>query len=307
MKFFTTIVVVIFSATSFAQVEINWGMHEKLDAYHVIATKFKKDIESLTNGQVKINLKKYKDDPRDPLEEIKSGKIQIYQVSSSILPSLASDKNPHWIKAWDMPFLFKDKKHVEAYIGSKHAQTRVSLLESDKIMPLTYSYAGGFLAVLSDRKNNVINFDTLKPCTENLDSPDSEKLLASLPCRMLQYALEDLLSLNDDLKKKLEVHISGHLVESRLTFVSKEHIAMIPEQYQQKFVARLRKLLDEERHTIYESSEKNIKLVKKDKYLKISDWDVRKRSVASDDYVQKAFWMPEGLKEEVDFIKKLRD
>ena len=303
--------VLFFSVTCLAQVEFNWGMLESLEEYEKISTEFKKNIESTTNGAIRINIKKFKSDPGNPLLEITDGHLQIYQVPVSLLPNLLPNKNPEWILAWQLPFLFENKNHVEAYIKSNHSKMRIDSLTSDKILPLTYSYAGGFTAVLSRRGTNIVDFSDLKFCpfsdfdSSKMNRKSTIKLITSLPCQILLYELQELFVFSKNLKKELKVHLTNHHVESRLTFISKDHIAKIPEKYRQEFINKLRNLLDDERHAIYARSEKNLKLIQIDKDIEISHWDLRKRSLAIDDYIKGTSATSKVFKEEAGFIKNL--
>ncbi len=283
IQYIGLLLVFLLGTTAHAKVEFTWGMRHELEQYKIIGNQFKNEIEEMTKKEVVINLKDYTGDPKNPLEEIDEGRIQIYQVPTTMISSLVSQSE--WIKAWEVPYLFKDKNHVEKYIASDHTSANLKKLETAQRLPITYSYAGGFVGVLSKAgTNNDFNFESLKFCEiADFDAAAAGKMtegqyLSRLPCNILLYEIHELEILANSLKKQLKLDLTKHMVSARVTMVSKKHLQKIPEKYRDHFLSKLRKLLNQERQAIYAREIENLKLIQSQTEIKVSPW-VRKKII----------------------------
>ena len=266
--------------------KIVWGILEPLEEYKKIANKFNNKIKELTNGELEVEVKLFAKDPENPLKEIEEGRLDMYQVVTNQLKQIT---NQNWLKAWEVPFLFKSDAHVEKYIESKEAKEKLKTLETDALLPLAYSYAGGFCAVVSKRgKPKVDNFNDLNTIEfakyeyENMSVDDFLiNIYQYLPSNILMYEINELLKLKPEAKAFLNVDVSKHFVIARVTMLSKDMLAKIPSQYKDVFLTTLNTLLQEERQVIYQRSEDNIKALKADKEISVnghftSDEDLNK-------------------------------
>lgn len=285
-------------------ITVNWSMLSTLKEYEVIGKRFQEQVTEFTGGEVTVNIVKRSADPSDPILAIESGAIDIYQVPSSQLGWLTRQE---WLKCWDVPFLFRDKEHVERYIGSSHARAMLKNLETDSILPLTYSYAGGFSSVLRKVGNEAINcwtdgekyrinqYETL-----NMGDQEFAHMYASLPFNILMYEIHELALLKPEQRDKLVLELTNHHVLSRVTLVSKSKIEEIPVRYREGFLTLLQHLLDGERWTIYERSEKNVKNI--GDAIKTSTWDQSKRDSMFADFADVSSG---SLGDEIRFIRSL--
>ena len=117
--------------------KIVWGMLEPLQEYQILAKKFNEKIKDLTKGEVQVDVILFDKDPENPLKEIESGDLDIYQVTTTQLSGLLPEKT--WLNVWEIPFLFKSNQHVEDYINSLRTADNLKTLETEKLLPLTYS------------------------------------------------------------------------------------------------------------------------------------------------------------------------
>lgn len=279
MKKTIALLITLLSLNLYADATFVWGMRQELDEYEKIAQSFKKDIETKTKGAVKIEIKKFDYELPNPLKSIEDQKVHIYQVPVGSLSFLLPDSKLDWTHAWSELFLFKDKTHVESYIASDRSKKHIARLETDKLKTLTYSYAGGFLSILSQVSqktgSSLEELTNLKNCpsfyfgTRKKPEVFEQELLSQLPCALLQYETHELAHLTDETKKKLRLDITGHLVVSRLTFLSKESIDKIPPEYKDYFMDRLTTVLNKERESIYDIAEKSINSLKKEGLIEI--------------------------------------
>lgn len=246
-----------------------WGMLRSLEEYQRLANRFKEIIENRTEGEVEIEIKLFDKDPTDPLKEIANGNLDLYQVATTQLRQLRTEQT--WLKTWEVPFLFKNDAHIEKYINSDYSKQKVKALETDAILPLTYSYAGGFCAVVSGRNEpnqnyenlNFIEFSNFEYEDMNLES-FLVNIYRKLPSNILMYEIQELLKLNPKLKSLLNIDVTQHTVVARISMLSKATLAKIPSQHKEMFLGTLTELLNEERHTIYEKARKNIEALKND-------------------------------------------
>ena len=84
------------------------------------------------------------------------------------------------------------------------------------------------------------------------------------PSTILMYEVNELLKLNEECKKLINVDVSNHLVVARITMLSKDTLSKIPEEYREEFVNILHDLLEEERNVIYARAAKNAEALKVD-------------------------------------------
>lgn len=285
--------------------KIKWGIPKKLKEYQVIADKFKNKIYEYSQGNLEIESVIFdQDDLEDPIKDVMSGNLDIYQVPSVQFRNLT---NIEWLKCWEVPFLFQDKNHVEKYIKSDRAKKTLKTLETESILPLTYSYAGGFMSVVKRKDGEIDNLADPKLVihnfkTEEIDEINMSYLYANLPCSILMYELHRVSQLKE-FKHTLEVELTNHMVQSRITIISKNTLASIPQEYQQYFLTTLEELLDEERNTIYGRAEKNTAIALEDQNLKVKVWNNQEK----EDYFKKSLIKgSDTLNNEIDYIISLR-
>lgn len=257
--------------------KIIWGMLEPLEEYQILAAKFNKEIQELTNGELEIEIQLFGKDPSNPMKEIEDGNIDIYQIPSTQIRNLMP--NHSWLKVWEVPFVFENDKQLETYIESQHTKEKLKSLETDKLLPLTYSYAGGFCGVVSNKKQlNIEAFEKLS----NIQFSDYEyedmsledfliHVYQYLPSNILMYEVNELLKLKPEIKSYLNIDATKHLVVARITMLSKAMISKIPVEYQDLFVNKLNSLLREERQVIYDRSAKNLEALKNDGYIGLEE------------------------------------
>lgn len=285
--------------------KIKWGIPKKLKEYQVISEKFKNKMHELTNGAIEIESVIFdQDDLEDPIKDVITGNLDIYQVPSVQFRNLTKIE---WLKCWEVPFLFEDKNHVEKYIKSDRAKKMLKTLETESILPLTYSYAGGFMSVvkrkggetadLSNPKLVIQNFNT-----EEMDEISMSYLYANLPCSILMYELHRVSQIKQ-FKNVLEVELTNHMVQSRITIISKDKLAMIPEEYKNQFLSVLEEVLDEERETIYGRAERNTVIALEDKDLDVKVWSPEQKQ----EYFKKEVISGNNeFKDEVSYILSLK-
>jgi TRAP-type C4-dicarboxylate transport system substrate-binding protein len=85
-----------------------------------------------------------------------------------------------------------------------------------------------------------------------------------LPSTILMYEVNELLKLNEECKKLINVDVTNHLVVARVTMVSKDTLSKIPEEFREEFLDILHELLDQERNVIYARAAKNTDALKAD-------------------------------------------
>ncbi len=313
MKYACLIIALLVSNSLYASVDFIWGMRSELGAYQLIGNKFKSEIESLTNKEVTVTLKLYSDELDKPFKTVSEDRIQIYQIPTSLLKTEMKDGKGHWLSVWEVPFVIKNKDHVESYIASQHTQENLKKIGSDNVLPLTYSYAGGFVAVLSKKGTNNIDLEKIPYCNlsefeeKKVDSALEKKLYSALPCNILLYDIHIVNALDQKIKQKLKLDLNNNKVFARITLISKKKLNMIPAKYREKFLNRLSALLDEERQAIYKQAEENIASIKNDKFVEINFMTEQNRKLASQESIKK---FPEGLKskellEEINFVQSL--
>lgn len=288
-------------------ITIKWGMLANLHEYEVVANKFRNILAEITNGQVDVEIVKFENEPSNPLVDIETGIIDLFQVTSTQLKWLTKKD---WLDCWNVPFLFENKEHVEAYITSNHAAQKLSELETDRLLPITYSYAGGFTSIL--RKKDDLNIGNLLNQAKyhlhhyNLGQMcelEFAKMYMGLPFSVLMYEAHEVANLEKQYKDMLSFEMTTHHVLSRVSMLSKRKMQEIPEEYRTQILSALKGLLDEERQVIYNRSEMGAGLLR-DSGIDIVDWsEQQKHTVLSDAASQ---IRSEDAKSEIDFILSLR-
>jgi len=252
--------------------KIIWGMLKSLEEYQRLAKRFDSKIQELTNGEVGVEIKLFDKDPSDPLKDIEKGSLDLYQVTTTHLRMLLNEHT--WLKCWEVPFLFQNEEHLERYIGSEYTSQKLKSLETDTILPLTYSYAGGFCGVVSKRNELNQNYENLKtiPFT-NYEYEDMsveefmDNIYQQLPSNILMYEIQELLKLKPENKFLLNIDVSKHIVVARISMMSKNAVSKIPSQYKEVFLSTLVEFLNDERRIIYEKAKRNIEALKKDEHI----------------------------------------
>lgn len=233
-------------------------MLDSLREYKVISDSFD---EYLKEKGIRVEKELFSSDPINPLVEILEGNLDIYQVPTSQLYTITGKE---WLKVWEQPFLFADKEHVERYINSEHSKKRVQELEIEGLKPLTYSYAGGFCYVAKE-KGTPIRYDMLLQPTNNINDlgdDDNKDVLSReiwFPHAFLAYEAAGYTKVSEYTKKEMEIVLSNHIVQSRITFISKR-----VQELGDEVVKYLHGLLEQERMTVYRKAEEATKILLSD-------------------------------------------
>jgi TRAP-type C4-dicarboxylate transport system substrate-binding protein len=249
--------------------KIVWGMLKGLEEYQRLSKRFDERIQDLTNGEVQIEMRLFDKDPSNPLKEITSGVLDLYQITTVQLRHLLPEQS--WLKSWEVPFLFKSDAHVEAYIASQHTQQKLKGLDTPELLALNYSYAGGFCSVVTKRKEPIPNFESLNTIEfSEFEYEDMsvegflENIYQRLPSNILSYEIHELLKLKPENKCFLNIDVTRHVVVARISMLSKAMLSKIPTQYRDVFVTTLNQFLDEERQAIYDKAKRNVDALQAD-------------------------------------------
>jgi TRAP-type C4-dicarboxylate transport system substrate-binding protein len=265
--------------------KITWGILEPLEEYKKIANKFNDQIKKITNNNLEVEIKFFDKDPENPLAEIEKRTIDIYQVPTTQLVGLLPKET--WLKSWEVPFLFKNESHVESYILSKETKEKLKNLETEKLLPLTYSYAGGFCGVISRRSEgktkDFSNLKTIDFSKHEYEDMSLDNFLVEvyqhLPSNILMYEINEMLKLKPEIKSLISIEDSKHLVVARVTMISKDMISKIPSEYKDSFLSTLNELLNEERQVIYERSRRNLEALKSDNHIGFNQYDLSNKDL----------------------------
>jgi len=256
--------------------KIVWGMLKSLGEYQRLAARVDEKLRTLTNGELSIETVLFDKDPADPLKEIERGELHLYQVNTVQLRHLLPEHS--WLRVWEVPFVFKDEDHVEKYIASEHTKLRLASLETPALLPLTYSYAGGFCAVVTKRKEPNFSYENLHHIEfgefdyETLTTEEFvEKIVSRLPSSILSYEINELLTLKPENKAFLNVETTRHRVVARISMISKNLLAQLPSQYREVFLKTLTEGLNEERHIIYERAQMNFAALRDDGLIGVNE------------------------------------
>ena len=148
---------IILAGNCLAEVELRWGIDEVLAHQIRIAREVKEKIEKKTNGEVRVKIELYGE------EHLKSPQKERFDIHQTIVGNY-SERVPE-LKIWEIPYLFQNKAHVEAYMTSSRGQATLAKIEDEKWLPINYSYAGGFLHFYSKKKiSNFSDFQQSASC-----------------------------------------------------------------------------------------------------------------------------------------------
>lgn len=312
MKLIKIILAVLFLNSSFAlaQEKIVWGMINQLDQYKIIAKEFKNYIEEKTNNEIQIEIKTFSEERKDALSDISQNEFQIYQVTTNDLLRLKPNLVPE-LAIWDVLHLFRDKNHVETYINSSKAQNIIKKLASSDYLPVTYSYAGGFVGLVSTKQNPDLQFDTPRFCpfsqidSQHVTSEDIEKFKSALPCNALLYELNEFKMFDKKFLNTMQLDISNHKVVARVTIVSQKALNKISPKYRELFISKLKALLDQERQAIYQRADQNIKWIEKSNLVTNKFWSNKDLEKFRNNSINDAKINYPVLNNEISFVNNL--
>lgn len=136
---------------------INWPIaHDPVEYFESVALHFKKKLESQTNGRIKINVITDKSNPlsykvnnlgKSDMNVVRSGEVGMSQVYTEAFVDL----DPRFY-VFDLPYLFKNHKHVDKVVEGKIGQTLMASLEKSGLKSLGFTYSGGFLGIAARGK-----------------------------------------------------------------------------------------------------------------------------------------------------------
>ena len=144
MKFFITI---IFSISIIFAYTINFSYVTSSDTPKgEAALIFKKELEKASNGQIKVNLYPNSKNERFLIQQLQKNEIQMIAPSISKL-TLFLPK----LEIFDLPFLFKNKKHLYKILDGKIGKELLKELSSQNFLALTY-WDNGFKKLTNDTR-----------------------------------------------------------------------------------------------------------------------------------------------------------
>ena len=313
-KFLLYIFTFLFIATSNAETTFIWGISTELHYFNKVAIEFKNTIESKTNGRVKIIIQKYDDlkNEKSSQDFFKENKYHIHQQLAGNYYS----QSPN-LKIWNIPFLFKNDQHVEKYLNSKKAQDNLKLLENDDLLPIDYTFSGGFIYAygpkplqafsdLEGKKLSIMydfgfNSDFLKP--KNIDiTLKTYTIVDNEFHETLGSDLADLLGIVD--LEKTYFTVTNHRIISRILFVSKKQIEKMTQHDRNIFISELKKFARKERALANDGKKLSLELFK-NRGHHLHFWnknDIKK----AQEYFRGSYDMYyKNLKSEIDFIHSL--
>lgn len=308
MKFKSLILLVsglVMSDNLAAKVELVWGIDEVLAHQIRIAREVKKEIEEKSHGEISINIELYGN------EVLKASQKERFDIHQTIIGNF-SNRVPE-LKIWEIPYLFKNSSHVEAYMASSRGKSILAKLEDDKWLPINYSYAGGFLHLYTkskissfkDLQNSRCGFapsfgfykEFIKPQGINMVK-DGEKE----DCfEVLSSEVEAIYGRSD--ASSFVLNLSQHRIVTRATYISKEKLINLG-KWEKDLVKLIYKKLNKERTLVYEASDLALKLIK-NRGLKVNTKSFRESSLASKEYKDMISRLSPKQKAEFDFVKSL--
>ena len=107
---------------------------------------FKKELEKASNGQIKVNLYPNSKNERLLIQKLQKNEIQMIAPSISKL-TLFLPK----LEIFDLPFLFKSKKHLYKILDGKIGKSLLRELSSQNFLALTY-WDNGFKELTNDTR-----------------------------------------------------------------------------------------------------------------------------------------------------------
>lgn len=308
----------ILPALSFAGQTLVWGIDEELSPIFKIAGDLQEAVKRRTEGRVKIIIEKYHPDRiENEFHAIKDGKFQIHQMEVDEF----YESHPV-LKYWDMPFLFMNRKHVESYIESPRAEKLLASVEDEYRKHISYSYAGGFLFLFTQKKLNSIAELTGKTCES--DGGGDQLFQHFFKPRGISRTREgvrgeecaeilssDLSFIFSQLEKGHYNHItlSRHRLLSRILSVSKKALSKMQPEDQEVLVEELKRFSRHERSTIYDGIE-DIKKVLDVRGLSYNEWgpETLLREKKEFDELTKRYRskLKQKSNEEINYIEGLR-
>lgn len=291
-----------------------WGLNEQLDYYKEVAEKFKKEIALESNGEIEIEIKYFPHDPDNPIADIKNNKYHLYQMNVETIHEFYREEAPE-LSLYGVPFLFKDKGHVEKYLTSQKAHNVLAKVENESLLPLTYSYAGGFVAAITNSPLTNPKFSEFKdlPLCSVSSQPYkveeetikyAESFPKEMPCYVLLYELNEFASFSQYLKNPINISLVNHDVITRASYISKKFLKTIPKKYQDLLTKKLTLTLKQERQYIYARGERNINQLKTLPNINIHYFSENQRNNLRDQAVKRLITTKEA-KEEINYIKGL--
>ena len=143
--------------------KIKWLLfHEPAELFIRTAEHFEREINRLTGDKYEIEILKLEDynekynngQPCDPIEELKSNRVQMSQLYSNSLAYVdATD-----FFALGLPFLFRDHEHCAKVLeGEIGEELMTHLHDKLRVKGLSFTYSGGYKCMASDRAINTID------------------------------------------------------------------------------------------------------------------------------------------------------
>jgi TRAP-type C4-dicarboxylate transport system substrate-binding protein len=139
---------------------INWLLfHEPVDLFLRTANTFAKQIETVTNGRIEVNIQSleeycnehYNGKLVDPIALMERGEVQMTQTQIGYIGNWGAED----FYALEMPFLFDSHDHATRVLeGEIGEQLLDSLAESTPVRGLAFTYSGGFRCIASNKPIN---------------------------------------------------------------------------------------------------------------------------------------------------------
>lgn len=254
MRMVSLFVLLMTSSVSFGAEIFNWGILDELVYFRSQAQLFKEEVESKTNGAVKINIVPYperNEKNRITTDFIKNNKYQIVQELSGKLDHINTE-----LQLWTLPFLFRDEVHTEKFIRILGQKT-LKKLETDKLLPVDYTFSGGFVVV---RGKKLESFEQLKGKTLSTEighqfynsSLKQLGIKVNFSRELRQDYVENISAVADEIALHGEIvntaiNVTDHRVVSRVLFVDKAKLGRLSPEHQKIFMETLKKYATFER------------------------------------------------------------
>ena len=291
-----------------AQNKITWAINEGLTHQITIANKFASEMKKHNiDVQIKLfpeSIEKY----HLPMDSNSD-----YHITQSV--SYRYYKKSPKLRVWDVPFLFRSPEHIEKYIQSENAKKILASLETEHEKMLTFTFAGGFLNMITPNKidsfkelqGKKCQFDDLHLFYHRFLSPlgiqsttNDFKSFGSI-CR---EELTAELNLND-IKHNNAFTFTGHRVIARVLRVSKAALGKLGSK-KQLFIDRLKEFTTKERHSVYAEDKIAISFLGS-RGLKFYRWSDENKDSQLKSFFSKAYKnLDKGLLKEINFINRLR-
>lgn len=270
--------ILLFSQMTFGAVIFKWGLRDDLVYFKKNAANFKQEIESLTKGEIQIELASYKESEEKKglaTDWITSGRYGIIQELTGKLDQKNSE-----LKVWSLPFLFRNDAHVEKYLASL-GQDVLKHLETDDLQPVDYSFSGGFLmfhgAQINKMDDLVGQIVTIEDGYKTYEHSLKKKHIAlNLNRHKSTHYAEQIIAVADEIAmnntiQNTVINLTDHRVVSRVVFVSKALLNKLSKENQRLFLATLKKYLKSEREDSIEGKKLILALLK-NRGAKFNPW-----------------------------------